>query len=257
MNIGAVVKAISGLGSVAQGVSGLFGHKNKGASTQTNPADSANPYYSQIPEKALPYYKPYMEVGQDALRNLTTEYGRMTNNPEDLYNKFGSGYKESAGYQTRLQSALQAAQNASAAGGMLGTPQYQQQAAQIANDMSAKDYEDYLNHILGIYGGGIQGQQGIENQGYDASKAYANLLGNAISAQGQNAYAGQAGQNAAQAAQNAQNQQNRAQSWGNIYGGLDLGGKALTEYLNKNNDKEKASSMPSTYDWSSMYGGQK
>jgi len=248
MSFGSILGGLSGLGTVVQGLSGLFGHKNKGTSTQDNPANVANSYYTQIPEKALPYYKPYMEAGQGALGNLAGEYGKMTSNPQDLYNKFGGGYKESAGYQTRLQSALQAAQNASAAGGMLGTPQYQQQAAQIANDMSAKDYEDYLNHILGIYGGGIQGQQGIENQGYDASKGYANLLGGALSAQGQNAYAGQAGQNAAQAAQNQQNQQNRAQSWGNLFGGLSSLGSLFGD--------SGAGNLPAQNNWANLFGGE-
>jgi len=57
-------------------------------------------------------------------------------NPNSMYNKFSEGVQRSPGYQFKLKQALQAGQNPSAAGGMLGTPQDQQQQMGIANDLS-------------------------------------------------------------------------------------------------------------------------
>lgn len=221
-------------GMTGKGLSGLFGGKKN----RSNPAEAANNYLNQVPSATKPYYQPYIDQGRLASADLNNEYGRMTGDPQSVYDQMGKGYKESQGYQTRLQAALQAAQNASAAGGMLGTPQYQQESAQIANDMSSKDYEDYLNHILGIYGGGIQGKQGVANQGYDASKGYAGILGGNLVGQAQNAYAGQAGQNQA-------NQQN----WGNMFGGLGgLAGLFGSGGVDNSN---------TGFNWGSLFGGGK
>lgn len=163
-----------------------------------NPADAANNYLDQIPGATKPYYQPYIDQGRTAGNDLTGRYNDMLNNPGDLYNKFGAGYKESPGYQERLKQALQAVTNSEAAGGMAGSQEHQQLGAQKAVDMSSKDFEDYLNHILGIYGGGLSGEQGREERGFKASTGYGDILGQTLGTQGQYAYAGQAGQNANQ-----------------------------------------------------------
>lgn len=221
---------IGAIGSVGKGLAGLFG----GRKNRNNPSGAAKPYLDQVPSATKPYYQPYINEGRGASTNLNNEYGRMTNDPQSVYDQMGKGYKESQGYQTRLQAALQAAQNASAAGGMLGTPQYQQESAQIANDMSSKDYEDYLNHMLGIYGGGIQGQENTAGRGYDASKGYADILGNNLNDQARNAYEGQKTSN-----------EGRSQNWGSIFGGL--GGL----YGNGGGGSS------SGFDWKSFFGGNR
>ena len=222
---------IGAIGSVGKGLAGLFG----GRKNRNNPSGAAKPYLDQVPSATKPYYQPYINEGRGASTNLNNEYGRMTNDPQSVYDQMGKGYKESQGYQTRLQAALQAAQNASAAGGMLGTPQYQQESAQIANDMSSKDYEDYLNHMLGIYGGGIQGQENTAGRGYDASKGYAGILSNNLGDQATNAYYGQAGKNRS-------NQDN----WGNIISGL--GGLSW----GNNNGSDGSSG----FNWKRFFGGE-
>jgi hypothetical protein len=163
-----------------------------------NPADAANKYLNQIPGAVNPYYQPYINQGRTADQDLMERYNQLLNNPNDLYSQFASGYKESPGYQTRLQQGLQSATNAAASGGMAGSPQHQQQAAQTAVDLSSKDYEDYLNHILGLYGTGLQGEQGVGERGYNASTGYGNILGSNLAQQGGLAYQGQAAQNANQ-----------------------------------------------------------
>ncbi len=182
-----------------------------------NPAGVANSYLSQIPDAMKPYFQPYINQGQQAGQQLTGQYNQMTQNPGELMAGLGAGYKQSPGYQYKLQQALNAGQNASAAGGQLGTPQDQQQQMGTANDIASQDYNDYMQHILGLYGLGQQGQQGLQQQGFQASTGLGENLGNVLGTQGQYAYGGQAGQNA-----------NRSQNWSNLF---NLGGAALGGYL--------------------------
>lgn len=170
-----------------------------------DPSKAANQYLNQIPGAVNPYYQPYINQGQQAGQMLGGEYGNLVNDPNSIYNKLGAGYKESPGYQHRLREALQAGTNAQAAGGMAGSPQHEEQNMNLANDIAGKDFESYLQHIMGLYGTGLQGEQGFQNQGFGASTGYGNILGSNLAQQGGLAYNGQAGQNA-----------NRAGLFGNI-----------------------------------------
>jgi len=162
-----------------------------------NPADAANKYYEQIPGAVNPYYQPYINSGQNALGKVTGQYDTLMNDPNAMYNKFSEGYKESPGYQTRLTEALRGITNAEAAGGMAGSQEHQSLSAQKALDLHGQDFENYLNHVLGLYGTGLQGTQGLETQGFGASTGYGDILGSNLAQQGGAAYNGQAGQNAA------------------------------------------------------------
>ena len=134
-----------------------------------NPANEAMPYLNKIPGAVNPYYQPYINQGQQANQNLMGQYGNLINNPGQKFSEFGQGYKESPGYQFKLNQALQAGNNAAAAGGMAGSPQHEQQNIQIGNDIASQDFNDYINHIMGLYGYGLQGEQGLGEQGYRAS----------------------------------------------------------------------------------------
>ena len=125
----ALLSALPGIASAAGGVAGLFGKKGR------NPADASNQYLDQIPGAMKPYYQPYMDSGSRSMGKLEGEYGSALDDPNSIYNKLSSGYKESPGYQAKLQAALGAGQNASAAGGMLGTPQDVTQESKIAHDI--------------------------------------------------------------------------------------------------------------------------
>lgn len=207
----ALIAALPGIISAAGGVASMFGHHK-------NPADEANNYLDQIPGAMNPYYQPYMNAGNNALNKLTGEYGSALDDPNSIYNKLAQGYKESPGYQAKLKAALSAGTNASASGGMLGTPQDVQQHEQIAHDITDQDFQDYLNHMTGIYNKGLEGTQGIENQGFGANTSYGNMIGSVLGQKGQNAYTGTAGENQA-----------RSQNWANIISGL---GSALTGFYN-------------------------
>jgi hypothetical protein len=178
-----------------------------------NPADAGMDYLKQIPGSTQPYYQPYIDQGQAAGKQLGEQYGQMTGDPGAFLSKIGAGYKESPGYQFKLKQGLGAAQNASAAGGMLGTPQDQQQAQQIGNNIASQDYDDYIKKVLGIFGQGQAGQEKFQQQGFGASTGYGDLLGSNLAQQAGLAYQGQAGQN-----------QQQGQNWSNLF---NLGASGL------------------------------
>lgn len=193
--------AIGG-GALGQGLYSLF-------ADQTNPADEANRYLSQIPETMKPYYEPYMKAGQQAIPALQNQYGMLMQDPSILYNALASHYSQSPGYNFQLQQSQNAINNAQAAGGMLGTPQHQQLAGQMAQNLASHDFENYLNHVLGLYGSGLSGMGQLGQMGYGASNELAQSLANNLASQAQYAYGGAAGQNAAESG-----------AFGNIFGGL-------------------------------------
>lgn len=183
-----------------------------------NPATEANSYLDQIPEALRPYFEPYMNKGREAGDKLTGQYNQMTENPGDFYANLGKGYKQSPGYQATLREALAGANNAAAmgGGGGLGTPGHENYAANAAGDVANKDYEQYINHIMELFGMGQKGQQEQEGRGYDASKEYGTNIGNVIGQKAQYSYAGTAGDNA-----------RRSNNWSNI---AKIGGAALGSF---------------------------
>jgi len=195
--------------ALGQGISGMF---NRGG----NPSDKANEYIGQIPGAVNPYYQPYISRGVGANNELDKQYTDMLYNPGALYDRLGAGYKQSPGYKFALEQAMQQAGNASASGGMLGTPADEQRRMESAQGIASKDFEDYINHVMGLYGGGVSGVQKTQQQGFDASRQYADILGQTLGQQGQYAYGGQ-----------DFNNQNQAKNWSNIFSGGAMGANAF------------------------------
>lgn len=216
----------AGLGGLGAGLGGLF------MGGGDNPYDSASESYGKIPGATAPFYAPYQQAGQNALNQSQNEYssllgGRsglqnnynsLMNDPSGIYNRVASGYHQSPGYQWQLGQGINAANNAAASGGMLGTPQHQQQAATMAEGLANQDFNNYLTHGLSLYSQGLQGNQGLYNlglegnqnlntMGYGANDQMAKILADMYSGQGQMQFAGQAAQN-----------QSQGQTWGNILG---------------------------------------
>lgn len=193
-----------GIGGLATGLYGLF-HKGR------NPADAANKYLNQIPGVANQAYNPYMQAGQNMMGQQNGIYSQMMSNPSEYFNQLASGYKESPGYQSQLKAALGAGTNASAAGGMAGSLQHQDQAMGTASDMANKDFQQYMQNIMGLQQTGLQGGENTQNRGFNATQDWANMQGSNLAQQG-----GLAAKGA-----DWQNQQNQ-QNWGNIFGGASM-----------------------------------
>jgi hypothetical protein len=217
----------AGAGGIGAGIAGLLGGGD-------NPYDAASKYYDQIPGTMQRYFNPYISAGQGAMGQLQGQYGnllgnysgvqgqynQLMNDPNGFLSKIGAGYQKSPGFDWQMNQGMNAANNAAASGGMAGSPQHQQQAATMATGLANQDYYNYLNHALGLYntglqgnaglyGAGLQGLQGMNQMGYNASNELAGGLSNSYMNQGNLAYSGQAAQNQAQGSQ-----------WGDIFGGL-------------------------------------
>lgn len=203
---------IGGGANLIKGGLGLFGHHG-----QKNPADVANKRLSGIPDQTKPYYDPYINAGRESLDKLKDQYGQLTSDPGKRFAELGAGYTQSPGYAATLREALAGANNAAAMGGGGGTGTYghQQLAAGAAGDVANKDYEQYIKHIMDMYNTGLKGEGDINQQGFDASKGYADILGQTTAQQAAYDYAGQDWKN-----------QNNSQNWSNIASGAAQTGGA-------------------------------
>lgn len=159
-----------------------------------NPGDAASSYYNQIPDQLKQYYQPFIDQGQEAGGDYYAQLQKMLSDPSGLMDQFGAGYKESPGFQHNVDSATQAAMRAAAAGGEAGAPSVQEALAQQISGMASQDYGDYMNRAMGLYGTGVSGEGGLQQQGYQASTDLAQNLANALMSQGNMAYSGAQGQ---------------------------------------------------------------
>lgn len=192
------------LGSIGSGIASLFFGGNN-----NNPYDAASSYFNKIPGTVSPYYQPYINAGNQAMGQLQGQYGNLVNDPTAMLNQIGKGYQQSPGFQFQMNQAQQAAGNAAAAGGMLGSPQHQYQSADLANNLANQDYWNYVNHGLNQYQTGLQGLGGLNQMGFQGSTDLAQLLGSNMMNQGNLAFAGEAAQN-----------QSKGQGIGDLFGGL-------------------------------------
>ena len=172
------------------GIGGLLGNM-----FMKNPASGAMNYLNQIPGAISPYYQPYINAGQGALGTLTDQYGQLISNPGQMMNQMGAGFQQSPGYQYNVQQSTNAANQAAAAGGMLGSPQEQQQLAQTTSGLADQDYYNYLDHVTGLYGQGLSGMSGINQMGYNASDQMAQTLASVLADQAGLSYSGQSDRN--------------------------------------------------------------
>lgn len=161
----------------------------------SNPADAASKYLNQIPGTLKPYYDPYINSGKEAMGTLMPQYQSLINDPTGLMNAIGQNYQQSPGYQYNVDQATSGANQAAAAGGMVGSPAEQEELAKRISGISSQDYNNYLQTALGQYGMGMQGMQGINQMGYNASTGLGDNLASALMSQANLAYAGQANQN--------------------------------------------------------------
>lgn len=189
-----------GWGTAIGGVAGGLMGGLKGGSKK-DPMKEANKYYSQIPDTMKGYYNPYINAGKRSIHPYQNMMQTLMQNPDEFINKMGAGYTKSPGYDWNLKQGQSAITNASAAGGMAGSPQHEQQAAEMATGMASKDYQSYMDRIMQGLGIGTQGMGNIFNTGASMSSDLATSLANALMTQGNMAYEGAMGGNKTKGAQ--------------------------------------------------------
>jgi len=135
-------------------------------------------YLSEIPGIISPHYKPFEEAGFRSIPTLEQQYGALINNPEMLLNQIGGGHRASPGYKFKTEEAIKAANQAAAAGGMLGSPSHQQSLAKTVTGLADQDYYNYLQNALGLFGAGLGGFGNLNQIGYNAASSLGEDLGN-------------------------------------------------------------------------------
>lgn len=175
-----------GLGSVAGGALGdlynLFFGKD--------PYEEAAKYINQIPNTISPYYSPYVNAGSNTIGNYTGVSNQLMTNPTGYLSSLGSQFTTSPGYQFNYQQALNAANQAASAGGMLGTSQHQQQASTIASNLASQEYNNYINQAMGILNRGMTGGSDISRLGYSSANELASSLADVLKMQAGLGYGG-------------------------------------------------------------------
>jgi hypothetical protein len=100
---------------------------------------------------------------------------------------------------------------------MAGSPANQQHNIELATNLANQDYYNYLDRALGLYGGGLSGEQGMAGMGLTAGTSMADMIAQQLAQQAQYAARGQ----------QEENSQNNS-FWGGLgrIGGAALGGLA-------------------------------
>jgi hypothetical protein len=180
--LGSLIGAGAGL------VGGLLGNKK-------DPAKEANKYLEQIPGQIKPYYDPYVNAGREALPTLMEQYRSLIEGPGDLFTKLTRGYQASPNYQFQRDEAVRGMNQAASAGGMVGSPQEQQELMRILTGLQSQDFGDYANQMMRMYGMGLGGMGDINQLGYGASGQMAQSLKDVLESQANLAYSGAASKN--------------------------------------------------------------
>lgn len=207
---------------IGEGLLGLFG-SHEAQKEYQDPSQAAQGFFGQVPGTISPYYNPYIQQGQQAGQQLSGQYNQLINDPGGKTNQIGSSFHQSPGFNFALQQALQGGNNAAAAGGMAGSPQHQQQNMATATGLANQDYYNYLGNAEGMYGQGLQGLQGQQQLGYNASNELANSLGSNLQTQGNLAYSGAANRNQYNLGQEGMEYGLAGQGLNNFFGGGNNG----------------------------------
>lgn len=170
-------------------------------------------YLQQIPGIYKQYMDPYLNAGQSAINPYTDALHQLLSNPNqfigNLQSQAEASYKPSQAYQNQVGAATAAANQAAAAGGMLGTPSEQEHVAETIGNLAMGNQQQYVNNrmnqMLGAFGTGLGGYGTMINMGNTDANLMADNLAN-ITAQEGKAKAGEDMANAS--------------SWSNLLGGV-------------------------------------
>ncbi len=172
---------INGAGQIGSGIASYF---------QDNPYDASNEYLDRIGREAGSHLSPYEQAGKRALPTLEEQFSKLVDDPQALLDWLSGGYEESPGYQYSVDEATKAANQAAAAGGMVGSPASQFSLARDVQGLASRDFSDYLNRALGLFGTGLQGFGDLAHMGQQSATNMAQLIAQQLAAQAQNAASG-------------------------------------------------------------------
>lgn len=162
-----------------------------GGGKHSNPADAAMPYLNQIPGQTSQYMQPYFQAGQQAIAPLQQQYGNLLNDPGGRMNQIGGSFQQSPGFKFAMEQALASVNHQNAMGGMAGTPAHEFQQMQTATGLANQDYNNWLQHAMGLYNTGLSGEQGLAGMGQQSGQGMADMIAQTLAQQGNMAFRGQ------------------------------------------------------------------
>jgi hypothetical protein len=154
----------------------------------SNAPEAASGYYSQIPGIYKKYLNPFMISGKKALGPYSEKLNELLSNPEGFIKNIMGSYHASPQYNNDVAAATSAANNASAAGGTLGTGAEQSQLASNIDNLSNKYQQQYLQNIMGAFMPGLQRMGGLVSMGANEANSMAQGLAQNMMDQGGLAY---------------------------------------------------------------------
>ena len=150
-----------------------------------NPASAGQAYLDKIPGYVDQYMQPYINMGQTAGGIAQEQYAKMASDPTGYYNDIYATYEPSDYYAYQSDQLAKTQGNTAAAGGFSGTYNDQNAQMETQNALMNQDWDKYLNQVLGIQGGGLEGEQKMYQTGFGASsEALKGLTGYANSSAG-------------------------------------------------------------------------
>lgn len=149
----------------------------------SNPYSKSMSTLGQIPGQVSKLYQPYMSAGTQALPTLEDQYTQLLTDPGAMFNQMGQSFQQSPGFNFAMQQALQGSNQAAAAGGMAGSPQHEQQNQQLATNLADQDYYNYMNQVMGLYGKGLSGEQGLAQMGLQSTQDMSRTISNIMAGQ--------------------------------------------------------------------------
>ena len=154
-----------------------------------DPSKAAMPYLDQIPGVGEKYYNPFINRGAGAGDILSGEYGRMLD-PSKFMDDIMSKYKMSEGAQYQRDQLGKGIGETAAAGGYAGNPEHQREYGEMADKIMSGDMQQYLQNALGIHKGGLEGEEGFYDKGFQASGSLADMIGSMLGSKAGLAYQG-------------------------------------------------------------------
>lgn len=137
---------------------------------------AANPYLDQIESQSMERMNPYTSLSSLG-KPLQDRYGQMSQNPVGSIQDIRSQYEQSPGHKRAMYDAMMAADNAAASGGMVGTPMHQEQKMETAAGINDQYERQWVRDAMGQQRYGLEGQQGLFNQGMGANEYLNDNLG--------------------------------------------------------------------------------
>ena len=162
------------MGGAVSGVSNLVSGGGNNASADMEKAlQQAQEIMKQYYGEAKGYMQPFYDTGKQAMGDYTKALSGMSD-PTAYYNKIMSQYSMSPSAQFQQQEGIKAANQSSAASGMLGGGAEQKALSDWNQQLSSRDMQQYYNNINGINSQYMGGEQGLMSQGYNAGSQIGN-----------------------------------------------------------------------------------